>query len=286
MELIKRLDDPSGIVSKLVFEEGDAIAETVVYKYQDRGVICFSCQSGCPIGCVFCGTGNQFIRNLTSFEMLQQIGEGLKRLHGIPKIQVMSMSMGEPMLNWEEVRSVSEYILSLEHDFFISTVGIDEPRVFEDIMLLGDTHYNFGLQFSLHKTDETERKKLFRGHSFKLCTINQLLDRGREFTLKTGRKAYYNYVCTGKEYHSEETLRFLAWELKGMHLTCSVLCNTCSPVKASVDHAERLARRIDARSHGKVEVSTFDPVGQDTIGGGCGQLFYVQEKLGRRKGVN
>lgn len=74
--ITKRLDDPSGVVSKLVFEgtEG-AIVETVAYRYEDRGVICFSCQSGCPIGCTFCGTGKKFIRSLSAGEMAQMCAE-------------------------------------------------------------------------------------------------------------------------------------------------------------------------------------------------------------------
>lgn len=49
-------------VKKFVFEfdEPKAIAETVLYRYGDyrkRTVICCSVQSGCNVGCAFCGTG-------------------------------------------------------------------------------------------------------------------------------------------------------------------------------------------------------------------------------------
>lgn len=48
-------------VSKFVFEfekPTKAIAEAVLYRYENfkkRTVICCSVQSGCPVGCTFCG---------------------------------------------------------------------------------------------------------------------------------------------------------------------------------------------------------------------------------------
>lgn len=52
-------------VSKFVFEWSNpkGIAESVLYRYgsyRERTVICCSIQSGCPVGCTFCGTGKFF----------------------------------------------------------------------------------------------------------------------------------------------------------------------------------------------------------------------------------
>ena len=73
---IKCLESSEGNVWKYIFEKKDAIVEAVLYKYNsfdDRTVVCCSIQSGCPVGCTFCGTGNKFIRNLTSNEIVNQI---------------------------------------------------------------------------------------------------------------------------------------------------------------------------------------------------------------------
>ena len=62
-------------VCKYIFQKEDAIAEAVLYKYgsyEDRTVLCVSVQSGCPVGCSFCGTGSTFVRNLTSQEIVEQ----------------------------------------------------------------------------------------------------------------------------------------------------------------------------------------------------------------------
>jgi 23S rRNA (adenine2503-C2)-methyltransferase len=50
-------------VYKYVFEKDNAVAESVLYKYptfETRTVVFCSTQSGCPIGCRFCGAGDSF----------------------------------------------------------------------------------------------------------------------------------------------------------------------------------------------------------------------------------
>lgn len=96
-------------VSKFVFEfekPTKAIAEAVLYRYENfkkRTVICCSIQSGCPVGCTFCGTGKFYVRNLSSHEIIRQVEVVLEsidcRTDEIEKFQIMFMSMGEPMLN-------------------------------------------------------------------------------------------------------------------------------------------------------------------------------------------
>ena len=75
-------------VSKFVFEKKinfkkDIAVESVLYKYnsyRERTVICCSTQCGCPVGCVFCGTGKFFIRNLTCDEIIEQVDTVLKHI--------------------------------------------------------------------------------------------------------------------------------------------------------------------------------------------------------------
>lgn len=68
-------------VKKFVFEWGASavtkkgIAEAVLYRYGEyakRTVICCSVQSGCPVGCTFCGTGKFFVRNLDWHEIFEE----------------------------------------------------------------------------------------------------------------------------------------------------------------------------------------------------------------------
>src|SRR5574337_92358 len=78
-ENTKRIHSSDSNVLKYVFtneRNNAAVAEAVLYKYptyEDRTVICCSTQSGCPVGCRFCGTGEFFIRSLTGDEIVAQV---------------------------------------------------------------------------------------------------------------------------------------------------------------------------------------------------------------------
>lgn len=275
----QRFDDPSGIVSKLVFEDSDgAIAESVVYNYGERGVVCFSVQSGCKIGCSFCGTGKRFVRDLTSMEMIYQISTGISVFRPeVRKIQIMSMSMGEPMDNWSNVEPVIKMVLNdpKKMQFFLSTVGLNYPCALNKILELATWSSRFGLQFSLHHYDELERRKLL-GNSPDLMSIQDIVSFARTWQYLAGRYCYFNYIAT-KEYSNDEMSK-ISDIVAGMHLTCSVMCNTSGLSKTPVNLASKLADGVMSLEQCR-DISVFDPAGQDTIGGGCGQLLYVQKKL-------
>ena len=111
---VKVFEGKNPNVKKYVFLKEDSVYEAVVYKYpeyKERTVICCSVMSGCPVGCVFCGTGKRFVRNLDYQEIEEQIQyilekEGIESyISDIKKFQIMFMSMGEPMLNWQQVKT-------------------------------------------------------------------------------------------------------------------------------------------------------------------------------------
>ena len=131
----KVFSSSEGNVWKYIFEKDDAIMETVLYQYEsfyERTVICCSVMSGCPVGCKFCGTGAKYIRNLSSDEIVEQIDTVLRDKNIIydinekcKKLQFMFMSMGEPMLNWENVEKA---IIELNNKYsnaqlLLSTIG-------------------------------------------------------------------------------------------------------------------------------------------------------------------
>src|SRR5271170_5793102 len=103
---IRQLASKEGNVWKYVFEKSDAVAEAVLYRYpsfDERTVICCSTQSGCPVGCRFCGAGDAFVRSLTTDEIISQPvhlleSKGIDAAQ-VDRMQIMFMSMGEPLLN-------------------------------------------------------------------------------------------------------------------------------------------------------------------------------------------
>src|SRR3954449_868371 len=99
--------------------------EAVLMRYRDgRHSLCLSSQSGCPLTCTFCATGQmRFGRNLTASEILDQALH-FRRMTAVD--HAVFMGMGEPMLNLDEVLSAARRLpdLGITHRrTTISTVG-------------------------------------------------------------------------------------------------------------------------------------------------------------------
>ena len=99
--------------------------EAVLMRYRDgRRSVCVSSQSGCPLTCTFCATGQmRFGRNLTASEILDQALH-FRRIE--PVDHVVFMGMGEPMLNLDDVLEAARRLpdLGVTHRrTTISTVG-------------------------------------------------------------------------------------------------------------------------------------------------------------------
>lgn len=167
---IKRIDDEAENVAKFVFSKDTAVAEAVLYKYPDyrtRTVICCSTQSGCPVGCRFCGAGDRFVRSLTADEIVSQPDHLLGLVDCKPedmgRLQIMFMSMGEPLLN---VVHLVPALGSLHEKYpnaalLISTSG---PKIgqfdWSRLMLACKRIPTVGLQFSVHESTDEARNKL------------------------------------------------------------------------------------------------------------------------------
>jgi 23S rRNA (adenine2503-C2)-methyltransferase len=143
---------------KALFHTHDAKpVEAVLMRYRDgRRSICLSSQSGCPLTCTFCATGQmKFGRNLTASEILDQALH-FRRLSGID--HAVFMGMGEPMMNLDSVLSACERLpdLGITHRrTAISTIGW-----IPGIEHLAASEMPIRLALSLHAADEALRTEL------------------------------------------------------------------------------------------------------------------------------
>lgn len=86
---IQRIDSAEGNVAKFVYTHDKAVAESVLYRYptyEARTVICCSTQSGCPVGCRFCGAGDYFVRSLSVDEIVSQVDYSIEQTGVDPAI--------------------------------------------------------------------------------------------------------------------------------------------------------------------------------------------------------
>src|SRR4051812_118095 len=102
LEVVHEAESKDRTVKTLFHTRDGKSVEAVLMRYRDgRRSICVSSQSGCPLTCTFCATGQmQFGRNLTASEILDQALH-FRRIERIDHL--VFMGMGEPMMNLDAV---------------------------------------------------------------------------------------------------------------------------------------------------------------------------------------
>lgn len=285
---VKRVDSSDENVSKYVFDFDNAVAEAVLYKYptyEDRTVICCSTQSGCPVGCRFCGAGDAFVRSLTAEEIVAQVdylfADRNIDVTKVRKCQIMFMSMGEPLLNFQGL-SEAIRILHAKYPRFALLISTSAPKVdYERVNALSAEIPTVGLQFSVHESTDEARNALV---PFKAkLNLDEIAVAGEAWFAATGRKPFFNYCAHEGNTSQEDADRIVArFDPKVWEATVSVVCERDESVAAANVRQRELATGFMARllAHG-FSVRCFDPAGQDDIGGGCGQLWYVQDWMNK-----
>ncbi len=281
---IKRIDDEAQNVAKFVYSSASAVAESVLYRYptyQERTVICCSTQSGCPVGCRFCGAGDYFVRSLTADEIVSQVDYSIGATgidaRDMKRLQIMFMSMGEPLLNLKGLVPAIERLYQM-YPHAALLISTSAPMVdYEIVNRLSQRVPTVGLQFSIHESTDEARDKLV---PFKAkLNLQGIRVAGYEWHAATGRRPFFNYCAHDGNSSEADAERILALFPPAIwNATISVICERSEGLPATNEHQRNLAidfaNKLAARGY---DTRVFDPAGQDTIGGGCGQLWFVQQ---------
>jgi 23S rRNA (adenine2503-C2)-methyltransferase len=190
LELVREAASSDGTVKALFRTHDGHPLEAVLMRYRDgRRSACLSSQSGCPLTCTFCATGQmRFGRNLTASEILDQALH-FRRIEPID--HVVFMGMGEPMLNLDAVldaaRSLPELGVTWRRTT-ISTVGwLPGLKRFVD-----EVEEPIRLALSLHApTDELRSELMPVNERYPLADV--LAECRRYFTLRR-RRVFVEYV--------------------------------------------------------------------------------------------
>jgi len=192
---------------KALFRTGDGHpVEAVLMRYRDgRRSLCLSSQSGCPLTCTFCATGQMaFGRNLTASEIVDQA------LHFRRSTEVdhaVFMGMGEPMLNLDEVLEAARRLpdVGITHRrTTVSTVGwmpgltrfvdeVDEP---------------IRLALSLHAPDDELRSRIMPVNE--RYPLRDVVAECRRYVAKRRRRVFVEYVMLAGVNDSKAQARALA----------------------------------------------------------------------------
>ncbi len=173
LEVCREIHSADGLAVKyLLGLADDTRVETVLMRYRGRVTACLSTQAGCPVGCVFCATGQAgFTRNLSAGEIVAQALHVRRVIEDWPAAEpsgepetlrnIVLMGMGEPLLNYDAVLDALDILrdpgcLAIGGKrITLSTVGVPAG-----IRRLAAERRSCSLAVSLHAATQAERVAL------------------------------------------------------------------------------------------------------------------------------
>jgi len=284
-ELSKIQKDPKDQTAKALLKltDGKKI-ETVLMNHKNHYTVCVSCQIGCAAGCAFCATGQSgFIRNLTEEEIVDQIvfwnnylkesplergqrGVSAKRVNNI-----VFMGMGEPFLNWNNVKKSIKRINNPEllnigqRHITISTSGI-----IDKIKEFSKENTQINLAISLHSAIDKTRSQIMPIN--KKYPLNKLITTCLEYVEKTNRKLFFEYLLLQGINDTNKEIQELVETIQKHHLFHLNLIpynKTTKQLKAtSEERIKQISRFLDKQKISYTIRKSFGP----NIDAACGQL--------------
>ena len=188
--LAHQAESRDGTLKALFHTHDGHPVEAVLMRYRDgRRSLCVSSQSGCPLTCAFCATGQmRFGRNLTASEILDQALH-FRRVERVD--HAVFMGMGEPMLNLDAVLDAARALpdIGITHRrTTVSTVGwLPGLRRFVD-----GVPEPLRLALSLHAPSDELRSELMPVNE--RYPLAEVLAECERYHAARGRKVFVEYV--------------------------------------------------------------------------------------------
>jgi 23S rRNA (adenine2503-C2)-methyltransferase len=271
-----KLTDGQTIESTLMFYENSGSG-------RERRTVCVSTQVGCPMGCLFCATGQQgFVRNLTAGEIIeqvlyfarqvaQQVNSEEREIDRKPITNVVFMGMGEPLANYDNLRKAVE-MLNFKRGLQLGVrqITLSTAGIVPMIKRLADENWHLELAVSLHAASDKLRDRLMPVN--RTYPLKQLIPACREYLDKTGRRPTFEYALFQGVNDSDDDARQLGILLMG--LNCSVNLIVGNPT-AGWEYRSSTLLQAQAFQKQLFAAGVFNTIrvsrGTD-IEAGCGQL--------------
>lgn len=274
--------------------------ECVYIPESDRGTLCVSSQVGCTLSCTFCHTGTQrLVRNLTAEEIVTQVmiardrlGEwpGAVRAEGaaseaeVPRLvtNIVFMGMGEPLYNFDGVKSAIETIVDGEGlSIGKRRITVSTSGVVPEIERLG-AEVGTMLAISLHATHDPLRDDLVPLN--KKYPIKQLLDACRAYPgASNARRITFEYVMLKGVNDTPAEARALVTLLKGIPAKINLIpFNPWPGTKYECSDWETIEKFSEIVFKAGYASPVRKPRGRDILAA-CGQLKSDTQKLSARE---
>ena len=269
--ILKKQVSKDGTI-KYLFDvlDGNAI-ETVLMSYHHGYSICVSSQIGCKMGCKFCAsTGINFIRNLSSGEIVEQI-LAVEQDTKVRISNVVFMGIGEPLDNYDNVINAI-HILNNQKGLNIGArhISISTSGLVPKIYKLAEENIPCTLSISLHATTNEKRSKMMPVND--AYPIEELIKACKSYIEKTNRRISFEYALAKDNNDNLEDAKGLVKLLKGMLCHVNLIpinkIENGSFTKSSNEHI--IEFRDYLNEHGIVATIRRE-LGSD-IEAACGQL--------------
>ncbi|MEO0496936.1 MAG: 23S rRNA (adenine(2503)-C(2))-methyltransferase RlmN [Pseudomonadota bacterium] len=273
--------------------------ETVYIPEEGRGTLCISSQVGCTLTCTFCHTGTQkMVRNLFPDEIVGQLMVARERLGDFPDrnapmgaaipesgrrvSNIVMMGMGEPLYNFEHVKSAllvasdGEGLSLSKRRITLSTSGV-VPEIYRTGEEIGCM-----LAISLHAVNDELRDVLVPiNKKYKLA---ELIQACKDFPgVSNARRITFEYVMLKGVNDSMEDARDLVKLLKGVPAKINLIPFNPWPgsdyERSDWEQIEKFADFVNAAGYAS-PIRT--PRGEDIMAA-CGQLKSESERLKKRE---
>lgn len=269
--ILRKQESKDGTI-KYLFDvlDGNAI-ETVLMSYHHGYSICVSSQIGCKMGCKFCAsTGINFIRNLSSGEIVEQI-LAVEQDTGNRISNVVLMGIGEPLDNYDNVVNAIHIInnpkginIGARH-ISLSTSGL-VPKIYK----LAEENIQCTLSISLHATNNKKRSSMMPVND--AYPIEELIKACKDYIEKTHRRISFEYALAKNNNDNIEDAKELVKLLKGMICHVNLIpINKIENGKFDKSSNENIIKFRDYLNDHGIVATIRRELGSD-IDAACGQL--------------
>ena len=270
-EVVKRHRSADG-TEKFLFRLTDgATIEAVDIPEGDRRTLCVSSQAGCALACRFCVTGYWGAgRDLTAGEIVAQVlairAEERPGTHGL---NVVFMGMGEPLLNVENLRRVTEILLE---QISWRRVTLSTAGVVPGLQEFATWEQRPRLAISLHAPDDERRSRLMPiNQKYPLADLMGSL---RDIPMRSQERITFEYILIDRWNDAPEDADLLYRLLQQVPAKVNLIPLNPDPVldkklqRPSDERVEAFRARL---AHLGTPVTVRKQRGDD-VSAACGQL--------------
>jgi 23S rRNA (adenine2503-C2)-methyltransferase len=266
---------------------------------KDKWVNIVSTLYGCPIQCRFCDAGGGYHGRASFEDMRFQIDTMIHACFGssenprtipVKKWKVQFARMGEPALNPEVLEVLESLPGFYDAPGLMPCISTIAPRgsepYFERLLQIKKKWYSgrFQLQFSIHTTDETQRRWLI---PVPIWSFEEIAQYGNAFFRPGDRKITLNFAwAKGMTLNPEILLRYFSPRLFLIKITPVNPTYRSEENKISSQfHSEEDHPVIEClRQSGYDTILSIGELEENQIGSNCGQ--YVQTHKQAREKIN